>query len=149
MNVLWDSGPRIFRGSTTAPVFRWGCHTARPRTSSCFWCNGPTVTLRELLGCWEFWFTRLKLSFPSTGILSSLVGFQRVLEEVELGSLRLCFMVQVYVDGTTTMSTHERKASIREFYGKFLQRFGKRFRVCNVVFFYAPVSRNRNKAAKE
>jgi len=26
-------------------------------------------------------------------------------------------MLQVYVDGTTTMSTHERKASIREFYG--------------------------------
>ncbi|KAL5215412.1 hypothetical protein ABZP36_006813 [Zizania latifolia] len=26
------------------------------------------------------------------------------------------FIVQVYVDGTTTMSTHERKASIREFY---------------------------------
>jgi len=25
--------------------------------------------------------------------------------------------VQVYADGTTTMSTHERKASIREFYG--------------------------------
>lgn len=24
------------------------------------------------------------------------------------------------MDGTTTMSTHERKASIREFYGKFL-----------------------------
>jgi hypothetical protein len=36
-------------------------------------------------------------------------------------SLNLCFAwfcVQVYVDGTTTMSTHERKASIREFYGK-------------------------------
>jgi hypothetical protein len=27
-------------------------------------------------------------------------------------------VLQVYVDGTTTMSTHERKASIREFYGK-------------------------------
>ena len=26
-------------------------------------------------------------------------------------------VLQVYVDGTTTMSTHERKASIREFYG--------------------------------
>jgi hypothetical protein len=25
--------------------------------------------------------------------------------------------VQVYADGTTTMCTHERKASIREFYG--------------------------------
>lgn len=25
--------------------------------------------------------------------------------------------IQVYADGTTTMSTHERKASIREFYG--------------------------------
>jgi hypothetical protein len=29
-----------------------------------------------------------------------------------------CFPVQVYVDGSTTMSTHERKASVREFYGK-------------------------------
>ncbi|KAF8411166.1 hypothetical protein HHK36_003709 [Tetracentron sinense] len=29
-------------------------------------------------------------------------------------------MLQVYADGTTTMSTHERKASIREFYGKLL-----------------------------
>lgn len=28
--------------------------------------------------------------------------------------------MQVYVDGTTTMSTHERKASIREFYGKYI-----------------------------
>lgn len=27
--------------------------------------------------------------------------------------------LQVYVDGTTTMSVHERKASIREFYGTF------------------------------
>ncbi|KZV57584.1 hypothetical protein F511_03044 [Dorcoceras hygrometricum] len=27
-----------------------------------------------------------------------------------------CIVAQVYVDGTTTMSTHERKASIREFY---------------------------------
>lgn len=31
-----------------------------------------------------------------------------------------CHILQVYVDGTTTMSTHERKASIREFYGIFL-----------------------------
>lgn len=28
--------------------------------------------------------------------------------------------VQVYMDGTTTMSTHERKASLREFYGNLL-----------------------------
>ena len=44
----------------------------------------------------------------------------RVLDE---SRLKLCILVgrvcvQVYVDGTTTMSTHERKASIREFYGK-------------------------------
>lgn len=30
------------------------------------------------------------------------------------------FDTQVYADGTTTMSTHERKASIREFYGKYI-----------------------------
>jgi len=38
------------------------------------------------------------------------------------GSLKTCLfpIPQVYVDGTTTMTTHERKASIREFYGKFL-----------------------------
>lgn len=28
--------------------------------------------------------------------------------------------VQVHVDGSTTMSTHERKASIKEFYGTFI-----------------------------
>ncbi|KAK9056307.1 hypothetical protein SSX86_027397 [Deinandra increscens subsp. villosa] len=33
-----------------------------------------------------------------------------------LGLLRI-LIYKVYVDGTTTMSTHERKASIREFYG--------------------------------
>ncbi|KAM0007190.1 putative transcription factor C2H2 family [Helianthus debilis subsp. tardiflorus] len=33
-----------------------------------------------------------------------------------LGLLRI-LIFQVYDDGTTTMSTHERKASIREFYG--------------------------------
>lgn len=33
-----------------------------------------------------------------------------------LGLLRI-LIFQVYADGTTTMSTHERKASIREFYG--------------------------------
>jgi len=32
--------------------------------------------------------------------------------------LKQTLFVQVYVDGSTTMSTHERKASIREFYGK-------------------------------
>lgn len=33
--------------------------------------------------------------------------------------LLLCMIIaQVYVDGTTTMSTNERKASIREFYCK-------------------------------
>jgi hypothetical protein len=43
----------------------------------------------------------------------------------ESSCLNLCFgwfCVQVYVDGTTTMSTHERKASIREFYGKISHR---------------------------
>lgn len=30
----------------------------------------------------------------------------------------LVAILQVYVDGTTTMSTHERKASIKEFYGE-------------------------------
>jgi hypothetical protein len=34
-------------------------------------------------------------------------------------TLSIYLMLQVYVDGTTTMSTHERKASIREFYGNF------------------------------
>lgn len=34
--------------------------------------------------------------------------------------IAFCLLLQVYVDGTTTMSTHERKASIRDFYGKFL-----------------------------
>lgn len=33
-----------------------------------------------------------------------------------LGLLRI-LIYKVYVDGTTTMSTHERKASVREFYG--------------------------------
>ncbi|KAJ3672235.1 hypothetical protein LUZ60_006956 [Juncus effusus] len=33
-----------------------------------------------------------------------------------LGLLRILIYKQVYIDGTTTMSTHERKASIREFY---------------------------------
>ncbi|MFQ6669784.1 hypothetical protein Gotur_034899 [Gossypium turneri] len=36
-----------------------------------------------------------------------------------LGLLRI-LIYKVYVDGTTTMSTHERKASIREFYSIFL-----------------------------
>ncbi|KAK3188015.1 hypothetical protein Dsin_027576 [Dipteronia sinensis] len=36
-----------------------------------------------------------------------------------LGLLRI-LIYKVYVDGTTTMSTHERKASIREFYGTFI-----------------------------
>ncbi|KAH7545978.1 hypothetical protein FEM48_Zijuj01G0151400 [Ziziphus jujuba var. spinosa] len=35
-----------------------------------------------------------------------------------LGLLRI-LIYKVYMDGTTTMSTHERKACIREFYGKF------------------------------
>jgi hypothetical protein len=29
-------------------------------------------------------------------------------------------MMQVYMDGTTTMSTYERKASFHEFYGMFV-----------------------------
>ncbi|XLS90240.1 hypothetical protein HN51_066248 [Arachis hypogaea] len=33
-------------------------------------------------------------------------------------------MVQIYVDGTTTMSTHERKASIREFYDIEREEYG-------------------------
>lgn len=38
---------------------------------------------------------------------------------VVLKQLLILETLQVYVDGTTTMSTHERKASIREFYGTF------------------------------
>jgi len=47
-----------------------------------------------------------------------------------LGLLRI-LIYKVYADGTTTMSTHERKASIREFYG--LVGFGS----CHISFFDA------------
>ncbi|KAF8409286.1 hypothetical protein HHK36_005360 [Tetracentron sinense] len=45
-----------------------------------------------------------------------------------LGLLRI-LIYKVYADGTTTMSTQERKASIREFYGKLLVLF-----VCSCNF---------------
>ena len=46
-------------------------------------------------------------------------------------SYQYTLLLQVYVDGTATMSTQERKASIREFYGNVLSLAYLEF--CNVM----------------
>ncbi|KAL5198102.1 hypothetical protein ABZP36_001614 [Zizania latifolia] len=56
--------------------------------------------------CWWPKLSSLALQFTDCSLAGAL-GLLRI----------LIYKVKVYADGTTTMSTHERKASIRNFYG--------------------------------
>lgn len=59
---------------------------------------------------------QMRLSYsPAAHIFLFLVQWTDCSLAGALGLLRI-LIYQVYVDGTTTMSTHERKASIKEFY---------------------------------
>ncbi|KAJ0974406.1 hypothetical protein J5N97_016371 [Dioscorea zingiberensis] len=60
---------------------------------------------------------QMRMSYsPAAHLLLFLVQWTDCNLAGALGLLRI-LIYKVYVDGTTTMSTHERKASIREFYG--------------------------------
>ncbi|KAB2016050.1 hypothetical protein ES319_D08G070000v1 [Gossypium barbadense] len=60
---------------------------------------------------------QMRMSYsPATHLFLFLVQWTDYHLASALGLLRI-LIYKVYVDGTTTMSTHERKASIREFYG--------------------------------
>ncbi|XP_043689936.1 E3 ubiquitin-protein ligase AIRP2-like isoform X1 [Telopea speciosissima] len=60
---------------------------------------------------------QMRLSYsPAAHLFLFLVQWTDCHLAGTLGLLRI-LIYKVYVDGTTTMSTHERKASIREFYG--------------------------------
>jgi hypothetical protein len=60
---------------------------------------------------------QMRLSYsPAAHIFLFLVQWTDCSLAGALGLLRI-LVYKVYVDGTTTMSTHERKASIKEFYG--------------------------------
>ncbi|XP_040955712.1 E3 ubiquitin-protein ligase AIRP2 isoform X2 [Gossypium hirsutum] len=60
---------------------------------------------------------QMRMSYsPATHLFLFLVQWTDYHLPSALGLLRI-LIYKVYVDGTTTMSTHERKASIREFYG--------------------------------
>ncbi|XP_040955715.1 E3 ubiquitin-protein ligase AIRP2 isoform X5 [Gossypium hirsutum] len=64
---------------------------------------------------------QMRMSYsPATHLFLFLVQWTDYHLPSALGLLRI-LIYKVYVDGTTTMSTHERKASIREFYGIFSQ----------------------------
>ncbi|KAM4100676.1 hypothetical protein ACJW30_05G085900 [Castanea mollissima] len=59
---------------------------------------------------------QMRMSYsPAAHIFLFLVQWTDCNLAAALGLLRI-LIYKVYVDGTTTMSTHERKASIREFY---------------------------------
>ncbi|ERM95206.1 hypothetical protein AMTR_s00009p00266260 [Amborella trichopoda] len=59
---------------------------------------------------------QMRMSYsPAAHLFLFLVQWTDVSLAGALGLLRI-LIYKVYVDGTTTMSTHERKASIREFY---------------------------------
>ncbi|KAJ6838282.1 uncharacterized protein M6B38_320345 [Iris pallida] len=59
---------------------------------------------------------QMRMSYsPAAHIFLFLVQWTDLHVAGALGLLRV-LIYKVYVDGTTTMSTHERKASIKEFY---------------------------------
>ncbi|XP_040955706.1 E3 ubiquitin-protein ligase AIRP2 isoform X1 [Gossypium hirsutum] len=64
---------------------------------------------------------QMRMSYsPATHLFLFLVQWTDYHLPSALGLLRI-LIYKVYVDGTTTMSTHERKASIREFYAGMMK----------------------------
>lgn len=112
--LLPISGLLNFHENMMVDASRCKCLIVLLHTCFCFWCNGQIVALLAPLVYSEFLFIRL-MPFH---VIQSVLFFLYLL--ILFLFTKNSFDTQVYADGTTTMSTHERKASIREFYGKYI-----------------------------
>ena len=121
-------GLLVIRGSMMVPASRWGYLIVQLLIYFFFLFSGLIVTLLVLLDCLESLFIRW-ITLSSTPNLALLrlprtLSLFFMLTPLSLmppfsfqGRDYMMGLLQAYVDGKTTMSVHERKASIREFYG--------------------------------
>ena len=80
------------------------------------------------------WRVGKQLNLFAFSLISKLWVFSHFVWLLQLSSS----LLQVYMDGTSTMSTQERKASLGEFYGELIFSFTETFlppHICSVTFF--------------
>lgn len=77
------------------------------------------------------WKVGKQLNLFAFSLISKLWIFSHFVWLLQLSSS----LLQVYMDGTSTMSTQERKASLGEFYGEFSFSFTETFLTPHIFFF--------------